>query len=488
MATRRTAVLLFILFQALYALTSSGNAFRAPDEFEAYFQTEHFVDAGDISIPQAVATNRFFGKFGVDGKPYAPLSPLLAMVTLPHHLLGRTLALVAGIERPTHPRTWIFVVSGFTMLATATAAALAVAGFFVAALDAGAAESTALLLSLLLGGATNLWVSGTNLFSEAFIAAAFIWVVVCLRRRHFVAAGLLILAAALTKFTSLVCAPVFLVAVLMDSRMSRSSRFTGLAVLVGSMAAASLAIFAWNAFRFGNAFDFGYNWAESVPHLPARMFSLTDFPRGLAVLLLSPGKSLFVWAPALWLSAARFHRAERWLQVAAAVALGLSLLMFATSLYPEGGYSHGPRYLVPIVPLLLLPAAAPGPPLSRTAVWVCGVGGLTLALLATSVSYLQDQSLGVSLSDFGYYQRVVPPPGRAWTQYDLSYLPFARTITGSDWPRSPHVGLGVDWFPLHLARAKHEIPEARVIPSWLIWAPAAVWASMLVGSMIGLRR
>src|SRR5215204_6091170 len=32
----RTTVLLFVFFQALYALTSSGNAFRVPDEFEPY--------------------------------------------------------------------------------------------------------------------------------------------------------------------------------------------------------------------------------------------------------------------------------------------------------------------------------------------------------------------------------------------------------------------------------------------------------------------
>ena len=40
----RTTLLLFVFFQALYALTSSGNTFRVPDEFEVYFQVEHLVD------------------------------------------------------------------------------------------------------------------------------------------------------------------------------------------------------------------------------------------------------------------------------------------------------------------------------------------------------------------------------------------------------------------------------------------------------------
>jgi hypothetical protein len=82
----RTALLLFLFFQALYALTSSGNAFRVPDEFEVYFQTEHLVDAGDLSVPQTLAIRQpsvvngrvvgsepiFYGRFGADRRPYPP--------------------------------------------------------------------------------------------------------------------------------------------------------------------------------------------------------------------------------------------------------------------------------------------------------------------------------------------------------------------------------------------------------------------------------
>src|SRR3982751_6771739 len=91
---RRTMWLLFLFFQALYALTSSGNAFRVPDEFEVYFQAEHLVDAGDLSVPQTLAITSangesiFFGNVGRDGRPYAPYGPLAAVLALPHHLLG----------------------------------------------------------------------------------------------------------------------------------------------------------------------------------------------------------------------------------------------------------------------------------------------------------------------------------------------------------------------------------------------------------------
>ena len=145
-ATNRTCLLLFLLFQSLYALTSSGNAFRIPDEFEVYFQVEHLVDAGDLSVPQAVAIRRpvvengrvvgmqsvFFGKVGTDSKPYAPYGPLAAVLSLPHHLAGRVLARVTGVPRAEAGKglAWVLVVGGVTMLVTATGAALAVAGFY----------------------------------------------------------------------------------------------------------------------------------------------------------------------------------------------------------------------------------------------------------------------------------------------------------------------------------------------------------------------
>ena len=249
-STGRTTFLLFLFFQALYALTSSGNAFRVPDEFEVYFQVEHLVDAGDISVPQTLTIRTpvvrdgrtvgsepiFFGEVGRDGRPYAPYGPLAAVLALPHHLLARAIARLAGVPRSPLPGglAWVFLVGGLTMTATATAAALAVAGFHRAALALETPERTAFVLSMLLGGATVLWPYGTSFYSEAWQAAAFAWAAAALlearrtsqvaetpaaprRARLLVAlAALLLAVAGLTKATSLVFAPGFVVAALLD--------------------------------------------------------------------------------------------------------------------------------------------------------------------------------------------------------------------------------------------------------------------------------
>jgi hypothetical protein len=474
---RRPALRLFLIFQCLYALTSSGNAFRLPDEYSTYYQVERLVDAGDLSVPQTIPRNQFFGKIGLDGKPYAPWGPLTAFLTLPHHLLGRGVAWLSGIPR-SNADVWTFVVSGFTMLSTSTAAALAVAGFYRAALLLNATPSTAWQLSLLLGGASVLWTYGANLYSEAWQAAGFIWAVVCLLKRRVAPAAVLIAVAGLTKFTSIIFAPAFVAAVLVDRSTPFTTRLRAALGLTAGIAAALAVHVAWNAHRFGDPLDFGYNWVETVPQLPAHVFSLSDLPRGLFILLLSPGKSILVWAPVLWLAIVRFRTSDLPIRVGVLVSLGLGLIFFGTYLYPDGGYSHGPRQLVPILPLLLLPAAAPGPPFERRTVMTCAAIGVTMAMLSVSVSYLQDQSLGRDLSLTHYYERITPSPGRAWNRYRLGYIPFVRTITSDQWPRGP-VGLGVDFFPLHLARARAAIPQAQVIPRWLPWALPGVWIAIL---------
>jgi len=502
--------LLFLFFQALYGLTSSGNVFRAPDEFEVYFQVEHFVDAGDISIPQTMAITQrvvkngqvvgqepvFFGTIGRDRKPYAPYGPLAAFLALPHHLIGRAVASVAGVPRTPLPGglAWLFIVGGVTMLATATAAALAVTGFHRAVLAVGASQGDALRLSLLLGGATVLWPYGTSFFSEAFQAAAFIWSAALLlerKPRTVVTAAALIAIAGLTKVTSLVFAPAFVVAVLADRAVAAPARMKAAVALCVAIGFAVGVHLTWNAVRFGDPLNFGYDWAETIPQLPARAFLASDIPRGLVVLLASPGKSLLLWAPPLLLSAIGirwFWRTQRPVALGVIVAGTTGLIFFAAYLFPEGGYSHGPRNLVPILPLLMLPAAA-ACPRPRWLGSVCGVVGLVMALAAANVSYLDDQSIGADLGGGGranYYERVTPAPGRAFNRYRLAYIPFVESVTSPEWWRSPIPGQGPDFFPWHLAQARRQLPDGSLIPLWLVGAIPIWWITLLLGSAAAL--
>jgi hypothetical protein len=523
----RTTLLLFLFFQALYALTSSGNAFRVPDEFEVYFQVEHLVDAGDISVPQTLTIRTpvvregqpagsepiFFGEIGRGGQPYAPYGPLAAILALPHHLLARAIAGLAGVDRSSLPGglAWVFLVGGLTMTATATAAALAIGGFHRAVLALGTPERSAVVLSLLLGGTTVLWPYGTSFYSEAWQAAAFAWAAASLleaRRisrleqvpsrswhaRLLVAGAALLLAiAGMTKVTSLIFASGFVVAALLDRSLWPRTRVEAAVALALGMALAAAIHVAWNTYRFGRPFDFGYGWGGMIPQLPPRQFLAADVPRGLVVLLLSPGKSIVLWAPILLLAGARatrFWRREPAAALGLAISATVGLIFFAAYLFPEGGYAHGPRNLVPLIPLLLLPAGGPDSgrwPLAPVA--ACAAVGLLMAVLATSVSFMEDQGGRIGpLSPNLYYERVDPAPGRSWIRYRLDYVPFLSTMRSAGWAHAGTLGLGPDFFPLHLLQARRELPNGAAIPLWLIWALPAGWLLVAAAAAAALLR
>jgi hypothetical protein len=505
-AITRTRVGLFLLFHAIYALTSSGNAFRIPDEFELYFQTENLIDAGDISVPQTLQLQQpvivdgkvvgtqsiLFGKIGLDGKPYAPYGPLAAFLAVPHHLAGRAIAGILDIPRLPAGKglAWVIFVGGITMLSTATAAALTVAGFHRAAIALGTMPGPALWLSLLLGGATVLWPYGTSFFTEAWQAAAFVWAAALLLEARamerpavrILAAGLLIAIAGLTKVTSLVFAPAFVIAVLADRTISAHRRVQAASVLIGGILLATAVHFSWNAYRFGSPFDFGYDWSETIPVLPPRTFSLLELPRGLALLLVTPGKSIFLWAPVTMLAllnAARSWRRDQALTLGVGVSLAIGLLFYGGYLFVEGGYAHGPRHLVPIVPLLVLVAAGPDASRwSRPALMACGVVGLVMALGATGVSFLEDQALRRGANGQpvpGYYEIVDPAPGRPNNRYRFGYVPFMTAMSTPGWSTSPALGQGPDYFVRHLGQARRQLPDGQSIPAAFSWVWAMLW-------------
>ena len=217
---------------------ASGNAFRIPDEFEVYFQAEHLVDAGDLcraagnGDPHGTRDRQrascafrtqsmFFGKVGVDGKPYAPYGPLVAVLAVPHHL-GRP-ALASMMRDPASAARAGAGVGDFRRGRDHArdgdrSRAGGGAGFIAPHWRLARGPRMALLFSATLGGASvrlgrmpqpssasrswprhSVWAAA--LLIEARTAAR--------PARHVAIAALLIIVAGLTKVTSLIVAPAF---------------------------------------------------------------------------------------------------------------------------------------------------------------------------------------------------------------------------------------------------------------------------------------
>jgi hypothetical protein len=242
----------------------------------------------------------------------------------------------------------------------------------------------------------------------------------------------------------------------------------------------------WNIARFGHPLDFGYNLAGMIPHPPARPFIPEEIPRGLFLQLLTPGKSLFVWAPVTLLSILSFPaclKRERGLVAGLVVATVSALIFYAAFFFPDGGYSHGPRHLVPLVPLLMLVLAVPAVSVPARALQVCAAAGFAMAALAVTVSFFEDQAptqVGTRLVS-PYYERIDPAPGGPNLRYRTDYIPFEFALTSGRWLSPARAaGNGPDFFALHLAQARRTFPGGAAIPGWLPWAVSLPWFAVLV--------
>ncbi len=404
-ADRAGAFAIFALLVALYTLTFSG----LPDnpDAEVEFQTVHsLAQHGSLALSdtpeaRAIVAARFDVRPGGPGREqrwYAWFGVGQALVALPFYAAGACLergfpevetrhaSFVAyGAQRSEY---WRHLAVGWRnpLLAAATAALL-----FFAARRLGAARGSASLAAVLFGTATFAWPQARSTLSDVqgtfFLCLAFERWLRCRRESpgRMSALGIGGAALALAVLTRVALAPaacVIAVAYAASLLQQRAKLRECSAFLVPLIAGGGLFLLA-NERRFGSVFETGYGTALAG----GTFFSSSPLP-ALAGLLISPGKGLVWMAPLLllvpvgWrLSRARGERVWPWLAAAAAAAV-IAPVVFTQSWH--GAWTYGPRYVLPIVPLLW-PAVALAFDCARKRRGVF-IAALALALLGLATS------------------------------------------------------------------------------------------------------
>jgi hypothetical protein len=416
---RRTIWLILLFFLALYLL-GVGEGVYSTDGETMLRTTWSIVDHQQLAIP---CSSRLPNAVrGLDGRCYSRYGLGQPVISIPLYLLAKG---IKGLHAGTDYVALVFLfVPRLNQIITAVTCALLFA--FASRLYRSTRMGVGLALAYGLG--TMAWPYAKFYFSDPLSALCLLataYFLFIFRERgelkQLVLAGACLGYAFLTKLSSLVVLPFFLAYSLSMGSVLRSVRFAisraipsgwrssisppaqesqvaGYRIsswrqLLAFLAPAAFLLAAallYNSYTFGNPFTGGYHeegWS-------------TPLYVGLYGLLFSSGKSLLLFVPLTIvapLALFAFYNAGREREaVLFTTILGAYLLLHAGWWSWYGGWSWGPRFLVPTLPFLVLPLGA---------LWSGGIArrGGFVALTVISIFV---QFLGVVI-DFNQYMLLI---------------------------------------------------------------------------------
>ncbi len=293
---------MFLSLNFLYLLTSSGRV-RTRDELSVDLQAESLALRGSTATPQAVAFY-FFGKPDLRGQPQPPYGAAHAVFVVPWYEAGRVIrAVVPGV--PAQARD--ISLDAAVVASSATFSALAAALVFLILARIGISDRAAIMAASMVALATPIFAYSSWLFSEPLTAALLLATAavlftggegVSISWKQAALGGLFLGIVLWIRPTQVIVPPVFLLAILIRDR----GKGWGPMLVCGAV----VALFGFgylfrNFYLFGNPFDTGY---PSTFNNGKNMLAFdTPLLTGLYGFLLSPGKSVLLFAPPVLLLA-----------------------------------------------------------------------------------------------------------------------------------------------------------------------------------------
>jgi len=382
--TQTLRIALVIVCAAVYLQFSPGRILFPDDEI-VYQTTRSLYERGSVAIegiprrtgePKKRPTGTFGWAPGTDGKRYGFFGHGLSVAAIPLYALGKQVQQHApetwrhAIRSDAfflHPRSpgndWPRMLVSFTNCIVTALAALVLAEWLVAL---GYTARVAMMTALTYALGTSAWAYAGTFLSEPLSALLLLGAAWCVTRFFAQAsqpnpqgAGWLMLASGLvaasvhTHVLNVVAVPAYVAWVLTALRRRGALRDHQRALIaaaaVGAVGLAMLG--ASQAARFGSPFETGRYGHYSHFVVPAD---------GLLAMVLAPGRSLWLYSPALLLAlpgTRAFVARHRDVAIFIGV-LAVSRWVFVASRSDWwGGWAIGPRYLLPLVPFMLIPLA-----------------------------------------------------------------------------------------------------------------------------------
>jgi hypothetical protein len=324
----RNQFLYIFLGTWLFYLAFLPPGIYSVDGYSMLEVADSIVTHRDVTVPTGL------GIRGKGGLIYSSWYPLQSILAVP--IVAGALKVSSLIHEPAH-----YVESLSVTVLPASYTALTVAMVYLLALSLGGDDMGAWIAAMSYGFGTIALAYTRDFYADPLLALLTALGLLLAFRES--AAWVLLSVAALAvlaKPTGIILGPVLSGYLLWETRRFWFSLLPG----IGSAAGLGL-YFLYNTFRFGNFMTFGQPWT----------FSISFVPRGVVGLLVSPGEGLLWFCPCVLLSVVALRqietrRLEAWTMVALA---GSSVLLHSLWSVWNGGWSWGPRLLLPVLPGLV---------------------------------------------------------------------------------------------------------------------------------------
>ena len=437
---------------AVYLLSFSGKL-HVSDELMSFATANSLVQHGRPDVNPLIWTNHWqetrSAFWGLDHNLYSKKAPGLSLAMAPLVWLGHTLPGLNALH------------TGLLLSAAVTALT---AGLLVIWLtDLGFSSQTATLSGLAYGLGTIAWVYARMLWGSALLALmllATVWAINRFeqtdsprRRGWLLFLGITMAVSVLIRFEMAAAAGLvglYLLWRFSDSASQRNNQpdtessqilpnLLRLAVLYGlPLIAAGLGLLWFNYSRFGSFIETGYS----------REMSFSRPWVGSYGLLFSPGRGLFIYSPLLILLffglRSAWQRLPR-LYFNLMAVLCLSYWLFYGSWFAWGGtWGWGPRFIVPLLPMLMLfvaeaieTAIAKKSTAGRIAIGLLAAAGFWINILAIAVDF-NEHYLRLGRNDnFVFNWQAMPLLGH-WRILQEGLIDII-------WLRPDPAGLTIDW-------------------------------------------
>jgi hypothetical protein len=481
---RRVAVWIAVTVTVAHLGLTRGH-FIGTDEISAYQMTRSLWERGDLTVGYIV--NTFPGR---DGKVYSQYGVGQSVAALPLYALGKAVRL--GLERAGRP-DWVHTLAGrsigqepsrwggdveifFVNLFNCFATGLLCAVFFALTCRLGASVRSAAIGALLVGFATYVAPFSVGFLRHTGEALFVVWALYFLvcdgERPHWrsrAAAGAMMGLGLHFRTASVATWPVLGLYLLVSIWRRRApAEWARRAGILRRALGEALPLAAPIAVAVGLHAAVEWIRFESIWGKYNNEGFHTPLVTGLYAFLLSPGDSIFLFSPLLllapWLLRDLWRRG-RVAEAAALAALAVTYLCFYGKYTAWHGLwsALGPRYLVPVTPLLLLPLGAWLDRRGRSG-WAAV---LPLALLGLAI---QAVHVAVNFAYVYHFEKYVdwnPPYGFLFIPDRAPIVAHARALLAADYR--------VDMWLIHVWR---EIGAGRALGLaglWLVAVGLCAW-------------